>query len=207
MAKIIVVNGYAGSGKSSHCMRLSQEGYSGMPVQHISAGNLLRGIRTGISTSVYSDIINSRDAPSPLPDGIVGGAILESIEECGNATPLVLIDGYPRHPNAVESFRYELKDKSHLLLGTIALQVSMDTSITRILKRGERAGEKIKAHTLEEFAIQRYDLDQRTTNISIDALSRFAPVEIMDASGEINSVYSVFKRSINNLLLHYSSIE
>lgn len=200
MAEIIVVHGYAGSGKSTQCSRLEKEGYFGSPVQHISAGNRLRSIRTGLATSTYEPIINSPDAPSPLPDEVVSGAILESILEPENNNGLVLIDGYPRHPAAVEAFRGELDNRSHRLLGTIALQVSLETSVQRILERGERAGEKIKAVTLQEFAVQRYELDRNTTNIAIETLADFAPVEIVDSSGERDPVYESFRKSIANLL-------
>lgn len=200
MAEVIVVHGYAGSGKSTQCSRLEQEGYFDSPVQHISAGNRLRSIRTGLAISTYERIINSPDAPSPLPDEVVSGAILESVIEPGNNNALVLIDGYPRHPTAVEAFRDELANRSHRLLGTIALQVSLETSVQRILQRGERAGEKIKADTLQEFAVQRYRLDRNTTNIAIDSLAEFAPVEIVDSSGERDVVYENFRKSIANLL-------
>ena len=169
-------------------------------MQHISAGNRLRSIRTGLVISTYERIINSPDAPSPLPDEVVSGAILESVIEPGNNNALVLIDGYPRHPTAVEAFRDELANRSHRLLGTIALQVSLETSVQRILQRGERAGEKIKADTLQEFAVQRYILDRNTPNIAIDSLAEFAPVEIVDSSGERDVVYENFRKSIANLL-------
>lgn len=200
MAEVIVVHGYAGSGKSTHCSRLAQESYFDTPVQHISAGNRLRSIRTGHSVSAYEPIINNPDAPSPLPDEVVSGAILESVLEAKNDSLLVLIDGYPRHPTAVEAFRDELADRSHRLLGTIALQVSLETSVQRILQRGERAGEKIKADTLQEFAVQRYELDRKTTAVAIETLAEFAPVEIIDSSGERDVVYEKFRRSIGNLL-------
>jgi len=201
MAEVIVVHGYAGSGKSTQCSRLEKEGYFESPVQHISAGNRLRSIRTGLTTSAYGPLINHPDAPSPLPDEVVSGAILEAVfQEPENYNTLVLIDGYPRHPTAVEAFRNELVNRSHRLLGTIALQVSMGTSVERILQRGERTGEKIKADTLQEFAIQRYELDRNTTNIAIETLAEFAPVEIVDSSGERDVVYKNFRKSIANLL-------
>ena len=200
MAEVIVVHGYVGSGKSTQCSRLEQEGYFDSSVQHISAGNILRSIRNGLATSPYERFINSPDAPSPLPDEVVTGAILESVLEPENNNTLVLIDGYPRHPTAVEAFRGELANRSHRFLGTIALQVSLETSVQRILQRGERAGEKIKADTLQEFAVQRYELDRNTTNIAIETLSEFAPVEIVDSSGERDVVYENFIKSIANLM-------
>jgi len=202
MAEIIVVHGYAGSGKSTQCSQLEQDGYFDLSIQHISAGNRLRSIRTGLSGSVYEPFINSPDAPSPLPDYVVSGTILESVQESENGKTLVLIDGYPRHSTAVEAFRDELANRSHRLIGTIALQVSMQTSVERILQRGERVGEKIKTDTLREFAVQRYELDRDTTNIAIETLAKFGPIEIVDSSGQRNTVYESFRQSIANLLAY-----
>jgi adenylate kinase family enzyme len=134
-----------------------------------------------------------------LPDDVVSGSILESIVELEHSN-LVLVDGYPRHPAAVENFRDDITSRSHRLLGTIALQVSMAISVKRIIERGERAGEIVKANTLHEFAIQRYELDFKTTNIAIEALAAFGPVEFVDASDERDAVYESFRRSVANLL-------
>jgi hypothetical protein len=76
----------------------------------------------------------------------------------------------------------------------------MAISVKRIIERGERAGEIVKANTLHEFAIQRYELDFKTTNIAIEALAAFGPVEFVDASDERDAVYESFRRSVANLL-------
>lgn len=81
MSETIVVHGYVGSGKSTQCSRLVSEGVSGASrVQHVSAGNRLRGIRNGTEASKFSQYINDPDAPSPLPDWIVEGAVFEAID-------------------------------------------------------------------------------------------------------------------------------
>lgn len=201
MAEIIVVHGYAGSGKSTQCERLVRDGFDDYSIQHISVGNRLREIRTGLATSKYADIINAPNAPSPLPDEIVSGAIFESVQSPQVDKNLVLIDGYPRHPKAVEAFNDTLRDKSCKLLGTIAMQVSMEISLDRVVSRGQRLGEKVINDDLESFAAHRYSLDQRTTTLAVEALSRFAPVETIDANANVDSVYDCFKLSIGKLIL------
>ena len=200
MAEIIVVHGYVGSGKSTQCNKLVNEGLEGQTVQHISAGNRLREIRTGTSYSEFSTIINSADAPSPLPDEVVDGVIFESIENKYDSKSLILIDGYPRHPSAVESFTVSIREKSHILLGTVALQTSLETSIKRILSRGKREGEKILDINLETHATKRYEKDKKTTNLAVAMLSNFAAVEIVNTDIDIDSAFHNFKLSIMNII-------
>lgn len=94
MSEIVVVHGYVGSGKSTQCSRLASDGLNEVTVQHISAGNRLRGIRIGSESSGFSRYINAPDAPSPLPDWVVEGTIFEAISNDNNS--LALVDGYPR---------------------------------------------------------------------------------------------------------------
>lgn len=197
MSEIVVVHGYVGSGKSTQCSRLASAGLNEVTVQHISAGNRLRGIRTGSEPSEFSRYINDPNAPSPLPDWVVGGTIFEAISN--NDSSLALVDGYPRHPEAVESFAESVLRNQHRLLGTVALQLSMDVSIQRIVARGKRDGEQVKGSDIREFAEYRYQLDIQTTNLAINALSQIAPVRFIDATDDIPIVYSRLVAGIEDL--------
>lgn len=54
MSEIVVVQGYAGSGKSTHSEHFSQNQYNGESITHVSAGMRLRAIRTGAEESRYA---------------------------------------------------------------------------------------------------------------------------------------------------------
>lgn len=197
MSEIVVVHGYVGSGKSTQCSRLESEGLDGVRVQHISAGNRLRAIRTETETSGFSQYINALDAPSPLPDWVVEGIMLEPLDSSDGT--LALIDGYPRHPEAVESFHEAIQRRHHKLLGTIAMQLPMDISIDRIVARGKRDGEKLRGGDMREFAEYRYRLDMQTTNLAIDALNKIALTRSVDATGDLPTVYSRFVEEVRFL--------
>lgn len=197
MSEIVVVHGYVGSGKSTQCSRLVSEGMNGVSgVQHVSAGNRLRGIRNGTEVSRISQYINDPDAPSPLPDWVVEGAVFEAID---SKDSLALVDGYPRHPQAVDSFYETITKSHHRLLDTIAMQLSVDASVERIVSRGKRDGERMRGDDISEFARHRYQLDTQTTNLAVNALSRYAPVRHVDADGDISTVYSRFAKGIEDL--------
>jgi adenylate kinase family enzyme len=198
MSEIVVVQGYAGSGKSTHCERLSQDHlYNGESIAHVSAGTRLRAIRTGLDTSDYADLINDPHAPSPLSDEVVNGAMFERASPSEHG--LTLIDGYPRHESGVEVFAHALRQGRHRLLGCVSLEVTQETSVARILSRGERRGELVKANTLAEFAVQRYQGDSTQTQAAIARLSRLAPIERVDANGDVNEVWQGFGVALGRL--------
>ena len=199
MAKIIVVHGPAGSGKSTQCNRLAHEGLDGT-TQHISAGNRLRAIRANLVTSEFSDYINDPHATTPLPDEIIGGAIFELMRKA-EENDLVLIDGYPRQPQSVDSFRSIIQTNNHKLLGTVAMKISLDTSIERIKNRGLRDGEQIVDYDLRQFALRRYELEKHTTDLAIERLGDIAPVEIVEADDDTDIVYMRFRLALGRLAL------
>ena len=198
MAEIVIVNGYAGAGKSTQGTRLAREGFNGITVHHVSAGNRLRDIKTGRSPSRFSADINLPNAPSPLPDEVVNGVVFEAISGDPYDT-LVLMDGYPRLPGAVAIFHNMLQAEGHQLIGTIAMEILRETSIERVLTRGGRAGEIIKEGDLEWYAAHRYDEYSLTTTLAIGELGLLAPIERIDAGRDIDAVYLDFKAALGRL--------
>lgn len=197
MSEIVVIQGYAGSGKSTHSEHFSQNRYNNEAIAHVSAGTRLRAIRTGIEGSMHADFINNPDAPSPLPDEIVNDVIFE------NANPtrsgLTLIDGYPRHESGVSVFEQAIRREQHRLLGTVCLEVSMGTSVERILNRGERDGERIKGRDLADYARRRYRDDSTQTQRSVSRLERIAPVEHVDANASVEEVRERFYQAMGRI--------
>ena len=198
MAEILIVHGYPGSGKSTLSEKFRNEGGMHIPVLHVSAGNRLRDIRTGRAESQYAPLINDPQAPSPLPDAVVSGALFELIPP-HVIEALALIDGYPRHEKAVGAFIESVNERKHRLIGCISLEVTLETSIERVLFRGERGGEKIKARSLEEFALKRYKDDASTTQRAVDLLGSVAAVERIDANVDIEAVWGSFQGAVQRL--------
>jgi adenylate kinase family enzyme len=194
MSEIIVVQGYAGAGKSTISKRISRLAHNGIRIGHVSAGMRLRAIRTGAEPSRYASLINSPDAPSPLPDEVVNGAIFEQVNPADHA--LTLIDGYPRHESGVDVFTKALRAGGHRLLGCLCLEVTQQTSVDRILSRGQREGELLKGASLAEFAVRRYVNDATQVQAAVSLLGGIAPVEHIDANGSIDEL---FQRSLETL--------
>lgn len=197
MSEIVVVQGYAGSGKSTHSEYLSQRIYNADPIVHVSAGTRLRAIRTGLEPSKYADLINHPDAPSPLPDEVVNGAMFEQVNPAPNG--LTLIDGYPRHESGVDVFARAIEEGKHRLVGCVCLEVTQETSIARILSRGKRRGELVRANSLAEYAAQRYVADSTQTQAAVARLGELAPVERVDANADVDQVRQRFISAMGRL--------
>lgn len=200
MAELIVVHGYPGAGKSTQATRLLGDASFERNLLHVSAGNQLRDIRTNTIASRYSDFINSPDAPSPLPDSIVNDVIFEPIEAAPNAT-LALIDGYPRHPSAIDVFTNYVDRHDHTYLGAVVLEITLQTSIDRITSRGLRPGEKMKDRSFVELGKKRFEDHKRLTLSAIDRLAEYGPVEQLDANDAEDVVWRRFRSAIGKLAL------
>lgn len=200
MAEVVVVHGYAGSGKTTQCGRIAEEGLGTTTVRHISIGNRLRAIRTEAVASRFSDAISSPNLPSPPPDDIINGVVFDAIAE-PPARDMILLDGYPRYPQTVELFHDSLQANSHELLGTVFFWISQETSIERALARGQRQGDRIKHSDLLDHITYRYRHDAQTVHRATRALGAIALVEHIDASGDKEDVHARFRTALGKLAL------
>lgn len=199
MAEIIVVQGYPGAGKSTQANRLVHDPTFDLEVLHISAGKRLRDIRTGNTHSRHAAIINAPDAPSPLPNEIVNDVVFEPAEQASDSA-LLLIDGYPRHPSAIDVFADYIQEHRYRYLGAVALEITLDTSLNRITNRGDRPGEKMRGRNFTELGQKRFNDHKRLTLTALRLLEVIAPVERIDANDNEDIVWSRFRAAIDRLI-------
>ena len=199
MAEVIVIHGYAGSGKTTQCERIVGEGLGGAVIQHISLGNKLRAIKNNTTHSKHSNYINSPLATSPLPHEVVNDVVFECIDP--ENYNLILIDGYPHYSDAVEVFHGSLEQSRLRLLGTVVLEITFATSKERITTRGLREGEPLKSPDLESHILERFTRDSERSTKAIAELSTLAPVIRVAADGDKDTVHRHFKNALGQLVL------
>jgi adenylate kinase family enzyme len=198
MANIIVVHGAPGAGKTTLSKYLSQIRADGKPVYHISSGEQLRAIRTGEIISAFSQQVNDPNAPLRLDNRLVDSIIFEFVQMCPDDS-VVLIDGYPRFPDAVDTFLETAKDKGHKFLGCVNFEITKDTSFERLNIRGIRRGERIIGET-SEIVDRRYTEHELYTRESIQMLKKIALVVTIDASKPKIDVFRQFYNAVSNLI-------
>lgn len=198
--KIISVQGNPGSGKTTQCEEILNKGLDGISIYHISAGKMLRGIRTKEILSKYSSEVTSPNVRLPLLDNLVNNIIFEAINEEDDDDAITLIDGYPRHPEAVGLFLETIHLKGYEFLGTISMLVPKDIGIERVVTRGLRRGEKISDNSLSRYTELRFERDSQTTNRAIEMLGRAAVIRYIDAGDDLSVVRKVFAKSIRYLI-------
>lgn len=200
MTEIIVIHGPPGSGKSVQSERLATEGLPNRAVMHVSAGNQLRGIRTGEIASAYSDKVNPEPGKRVLLDhSIMTGVIFEYINQVSEAS-IVLVDGYPRFVEAIPCFLETSRRNNHEIVGCVNLNISRRVSLDRVLGRGGREGE-VGTSNLTELAEKRFQEHLNYTVPAIDAMGRITKVVNLNAEESIEEVWRLFYRAILELAI------
>lgn len=198
MTNIIVIHGPPGSGKTTLGARFKEQ--FGAGVEHVSIGDYLRLILAGKKHSSFKKEIDAQIAilaeSKPLPHEIVNGVIFEFIRTCPTAS-YVLIDGYPRHFPQLEMFIASIIAESHTYLGEIYLELSRESSMTRILGRLPRVGEKVVTMDFVEWRLNEYE--EKTAPI-VKNLQQHGEAVSMNAEAPPDAVYSVFSNEVVRII-------
>lgn len=171
--------------------------FEGQPISHISIGNTLRDIRTGIANSKFSMVINDPDAPALLDHNLINDLILELISEC-SPDSIVLVDGYPRFADAIDVFADSLREGGHTLLGCINLNVSLETCMARLSERGARSGERIVLN--RDSVEKRFSEHLTYTTEAVNVLRKITKVIDINAESSRDVVWELYVEAFRELV-------
>ncbi len=130
----IILFGPPGSGKGTQAKKLAEK-YN---LVHISTGDLFRyemGNNTPLGQKAKEYIAKGKLVPDEVTIGMLENKVKETVDTGG-----FIFDGYPRNIVQSEALDRILSENGHKLSSLIALEVSEEEIIDRIVHRGKTSG-------------------------------------------------------------------
>jgi adenylate kinase len=130
----LILFGPPGSGKGTQSENLIAK----YGLKHLSTGDLLRS-EISRQTALGQEAKNFMDKGQLVPDEVVVGMISSALDENPQAKGF-LFDGFPRTAHQAEALDKLLKLKKAPIAVMLALDVSEEELVKRLVKRGETSG-------------------------------------------------------------------
>jgi len=189
----IILFGPPGSGKGTQSEKIVDK----FGLIHLSTGNLLRQ-EIADKTSLGLEAKNFMDRGQLVPDEVVIGMIDSCIENHADAKGF-LFDGFPRTVPQAEALDKLLDLKKTSIGKMIALEVSEDELVTRLLKRGETSGRSDDNN--EEIIRNRFDVYRKDTSQVAEHYKEQDKFEVVKGEGSVNNIFELLRQSIEEVML------
>jgi adenylate kinase len=177
----LILFGPPGSGKGTQSEKLMAK----YGLKHLSTGDLLRH-EINRQTPLGKEAQNFMDKGQLVPDEVVIGMISSALDENPEAKGF-LFDGFPRTPAQAKALDKLLKLKKAPIVAMLALDVSEEELIKRLLKRGETSG---RSDDNNETVIRARIVEYRSkTAVVADYYKQFDKVVMIKGEGTINDIF------------------
>ncbi len=178
----LILFGPPGSGKGTQSEKLIAK----YGLKHLSTGDLLRN-EISRQTPLGKEAQNFMDKGQLVPDEVVIGMISSALDDNPGAKGF-LFDGFPRTAAQAKALDKLLKLKNAPIAVMLALDVSEEELIKRLLKRGETSG---RSDDNNENVIKARILEYRTkTEVVADYYKKFDKVVIIKGEGTVDEIFS-----------------
>jgi adenylate kinase len=185
----LILFGPPGSGKGTQSEKL----IAAYNLKHLSTGDLLRSEITN-QTPLGMEAKNFMDKGQLVPDEVVIGMISSALE----AKPKVkgfLFDGFPRTAAQAEALDKLLELKKTSINLMLALEVSEEELVKRLLKRGETSGRS--DDTNEKVIRARIAEYHKKTAAVADYYKKFNKVVMIKGEGTIETIFAALSKEID----------
>ena len=185
----LILFGPPGSGKGTQSESIIAE----FGLKHLSTGNLLRE-EIGNSTTLGLEAKRFMDAGQLVPDEVVIGMVDNFMKAHPEAKGF-LFDGFPRTTAQCIALDTLLKSKSSEINVVLALEVSEEELVKRLLGRGLTSGRSDDTNeTIIRARIKEYH--DKTTAVA-KHYSQFNKVVNVKGEGTVESIYTSLKMEID----------
>ncbi|MBX2930947.1 MAG: adenylate kinase [Chitinophagaceae bacterium] len=178
----IILFGPPGSGKGTQSEKLIEK-YN---FRHLSTGDLLRS-EIAAKKPLGIEAKSFMDKGQLVPDSIVIGMI-SSVLDANPQAKGFLFDGFPRTKAQSQALDALLKDKHTEISLFLALEVSEDELVKRLLNRGLTSGRSDDVN--EEIIRARIIEYENKTMVVADYYKQYNKVVTIKGEGSINEIFS-----------------
>lgn len=185
----LILFGPPGSGKGTQSESIISE----YGLQHLSTGNLLRA-EISNATTLGLEAKRLMDQGQLVPDEVVIGMVNNFMEANPEAKGF-LFDGFPRTTAQCIALDALLKEKSNAINLVLALEVSEEELVKRLLGRGLTSGRSDDTNeTIIRARIKEYQ--EKTTAVAT-YYTQFEKVVHVQGEGTVQSIYADLKTEID----------
>jgi adenylate kinase len=178
----LILFGPPGSGKGTQSDKLVEK----YGLKHLSTGNLLRqeiADQTELGLAAKAFI----DAGKLVPDEVVIGMVDSFFEQHKNSKG-VLFDGFPRTAAQAQALDNLLQQKNTAISTVIALEVSEDELVKRLLNRGKTSG---RSDDADELVIRkRFAVYLQETSPVAEHYRAAGKFESIPGEGTVDEIFS-----------------
>jgi adenylate kinase len=185
----IILFGPPGSGKGTQSEKLIQQ----YGFKHLSTGDLLRS-EIANQTALGLEAKKVMDKGELVPDEVVIGMISSAIDANSDVNGF-LFDGFPRTAAQAEALDKLLALKNAPIAVMLALEVSEEELITRLMKRGETSGRSDDTN-IETIKARIAEYHKKTTAVA-DYYHQFEKVASVKGEGSIEGIFEALCKEID----------
>jgi adenylate kinase len=186
----LILFGPPGSGKGTQSEKLIAK----YGLKHLSTGDLLRN-EISRQTPLGKEAQSFMDKGQLVPDEVVIGMISSALDE-NPAAKGFLFDGFPRTAAQAQALDKLLDLKQAPIAAMLALEVSEEELIKRLLKRGETSG---RSDDNNENVIRARILEYRNkTAVVADYYKQFDKVVMVKGEGTVEEIFNRLCKEIDN---------
>ena len=184
----LILFGPPGSGKGTQSEKLIAK----FGLKHLSTGDLLRN-EIANQTPLGVEAKKIMDKGQLVPDEVVIGMISSALDANYNAKGF-LFDGFPRTSAQAEALDKLLELKKTSIAIMLALNVSEEELVKRLMKRGETSGRS--DDTNENVIRARITEYRNKTEVVADYYNNFDKVVMVKGEGSVDDIFAALCKEI-----------